>query len=142
MTIRLTTLFITTALALPGVAAAKPGGRDFGHTFPVASRLCQRVADGHVPKRFADRAADVTAACDTLHSAYDAAVAAAPQGNRRTYHQSIKTARRAFWTTVKGLRAGHPATDPTTTTNPTDEPATTDDQSSTPVVFPGAPDTA
>ena len=110
MTIRLTTLFLTAALAAPGVAAAKPGDRDFGHTFPAASRLCQRVADGHVPKRFADRVADATTACDTLHSAYDAAVAAAPEGNRRSYHQAIRAARRAFWTTIKGL-VGAPAPD-------------------------------
>jgi hypothetical protein len=189
MTIRLTTLFITAALAVPGIAAAQPGARDFGHTFPLASRLCQRVADGHVPKRFTDSAADVTAACDTLHSAYDAAVAAAPDTTAakqaiadakasvksaclqtedrsscraaiqqaraslksarstyrdgvKTYHQSIRAARRAFWTTVKGLRGGRPATDPTTTTNPTDDTSTTNDPSSTAVDFPGAPATA
>jgi hypothetical protein len=68
MTIRLTTLLLTAALAVPGVAAAKPGDRDFQHTFPVASRLCEKHADDQ----------QVTEACDALHAAYDAAVAAAP----------------------------------------------------------------
>lgn len=154
MTTRLTTLFLTAALAAPGVAAAKPGDRDFGHTFPAAARLCQKVADGHVPHRFADGATQVTTACDQLHIGYDAAVAAAPdvdalkqavadaktsvqsacagedrsacrdalkaartslrsarQAHReavRGYHAAIRDARKAFWTTVKGL-VGTPA---------------------------------
>ena len=113
MTTRLTTLFLMGALAVPGVAAAKPGDRDFQHTFPLASRLCQRVADGNVPHRFADAADQVTAACGTLQSAYGAAVAAATPGDDagarretvRAYRQAIHTARQEFWSTVKGLRA-------------------------------------
>ena len=149
MTTRLTTLFLMGALAVPGVAAAKPGDRDFQHTFPVASRLCQRVADGNTPRRLAGSEDQITAACGTLQSAYDTAVAAAPgrdaleqaitdakaaaqaacQGEDRSgcrsalqaarasvqsarqsyresargYHTAIQEARKAFWTSVKGL---------------------------------------
>ena len=93
MTIRLTTLFMTAALALPGAAWSKPSDRDFGQTFPAASRLCQAVADGHAPKRLQGSEADVTAACDTLQSAYDAAVAAAP--NTDSVKQAIADAKEA-----------------------------------------------
>ena len=100
MTTRLTTLFLMAALAVPGVAAAKPGDRDFQHTFPLASRLCQRVADGNVPHRFADSADQVTAACGTLQSAYDAAVAAAP--SRDALEQAIADAKAAVEPACQG----------------------------------------
>ena len=154
MTTRFTMLFLTAALAVPGVAAAKPGNRDFQRTFPVASRLCKAVADGHAPKRMRGSEAQITTACDTLHADYDAAVGAAGPGIdaleqavaaaksaaqaacgegsdrqtcraalkdartsvrtarqafrdvRRAYHEAIQTARKAFWTTIKGLRGG------------------------------------
>src|SRR5436190_11243604 len=93
MTVRLTTLFLTAALAVPGVAVAKPGDRDFGQTFPIASQLCQSVADGHVPKRLQGSEAQVTSACSTLQSAYDAAVAAAP--NADAAKQAVADARSA-----------------------------------------------
>src|SRR4051794_33523848 len=118
MTIRLTTLFITAALTLPAAAWSKPGDRDFGQTFPAASRLCQAVVDGHGPKRLHGHEADVTTACGALQSAYDTAVAAAPstgptsesyRDSAKAYHQSIRTARRAFWTTIKGLVGGSSA---------------------------------
>jgi hypothetical protein len=138
-------LFLTAALAAPGVAAAKPGDRDFQQTFPVASRVCEKHADNQ----------QVAEACDALHAAYDAAVAAAPsrdaleqaiedaktsvqsacQGEDRSgcraaiqsarssvrsarqayreavrgYHEAIQTARKEFWTAVKGLGRQHAA---------------------------------
>src|SRR5436190_12735108 len=100
MTTRLTMLFLTAALAAPGVAAAKPGDRDFGHTFPVASRLCQRVADGDAPKRLAGSTDQVTAACSTLQSAYDAAVAAAP--SRDGLEQAISDAKASVQSACQG----------------------------------------
>src|SRR3954466_16205282 len=100
MTTRLTTLFLMGALAVPGVAAAKPGDRDFQHTFPVASRLCQRVADGNAPRRFAGSEDQVTAACATLQSAYDAAVATAPGAD--ALQQAITDAKASVQSACQG----------------------------------------
>ncbi len=92
MTTRFTLLFLTAALAIPGVAAAKPGNRDFQRTFPVASRLCNAVADGHTPKRLQSSEAQITTACATLHADYDAAVSAAGPGVD-ALEQAIATAK-------------------------------------------------
>jgi hypothetical protein len=100
MITRLTTLFLLGALAAPGLAAAKPGDRDFQHTFPVASRLCQRVADGNAPHRLAGSEDQVTAACGTLQSAYDASVAAAP--GRDALEQAITDAKASVQAACQG----------------------------------------
>src|SRR3954453_10421082 len=91
MTTRLTTLFLLGALAVPGLAAAKPGDRDFQHPFPAASRLCQRVADGNAPHRLAGSEEQGPPARAPPQSAHDAAVAAAP--GRDALEQAIEDAK-------------------------------------------------
>src|ERR1700712_3276907 len=61
------------SLALTGVAAAKPGHRPYGKTFPVASTLCKKVAGGHVPNKLKGDEAKVLEACGALQTSYDSA---------------------------------------------------------------------
>lgn len=65
------------ALAVSGVASARPGDRSFTQTYPVASSLCANVAAGHVPKGLAGSVPKVNQACAALGSAYSAALAPA-----------------------------------------------------------------
>jgi hypothetical protein len=58
------------ALALPAAAGARPLTRGFNATFPVASGLCARVANGHTPPRLAGSVAQVAAACATLKTSF------------------------------------------------------------------------
>jgi inorganic triphosphatase YgiF len=60
-------------LALPAGASARPGSRSFTATFPIASSLCTRVANGHTPPRLAGSTAQVAAACATLRSSFTTA---------------------------------------------------------------------
>ena len=70
----LTALLGTALLAAP--ASAAPHARDFQRTFPVASKLCARVAAGHTPKRLHGQETQVDQACTTLENAYSQAVTA------------------------------------------------------------------
>jgi hypothetical protein len=154
------------ALVVPSIAAAHPGQRGLGQTFPIASRLCVHTTNGHAPKALVASVPAVLAACTTLHTSFSdaqnaytttvgplktqavAALKAARQtclqarqtqtkgvclpavqaarttilGLRaqvktaaQTYHASIETARRAFWTTIHALKGGATVqTDPST----------------------------
>lgn len=95
-------------LALPAVAGARPGQRGFSHTFPVASGLCAKVANGHTPKRLAGQTDKVAAACATLKTSFTDAqnaysTAVAPLKQQAT---DAITALRA---TCKQARANHDA---------------------------------
>jgi hypothetical protein len=75
------TLFaLVVALSAPATAAAHKGPSTFERTFRAESRLCAAVAAGNVPTPLQGHEAEVTAACDALHAAYDAAAAAATAG--------------------------------------------------------------
>jgi len=66
-------LLIATAcslMAMPTVASAHPVKRDFGATYPHASRLCAKAEAGTLPRRVASSAGQITAACDALHAAF------------------------------------------------------------------------
>jgi uncharacterized protein (DUF3084 family) len=158
------------ALMIPAISAAHPGQRGFGQTFPIASRLCQRVDNGHAPGRLNDSVPQVVAACGTLKTSFTAAqnayfttvgpiktaattaiqtlrqtcrqarqnhthavcrdarkaTRATLKGLRQqvaaaatTYHTSVEAARKAFWTTIHGLKGGSAiAADPTTAAAP------------------------
>ncbi len=59
-------LSLCALLVLPAVAGAHPGQRGFGHTYPHASRLCAKVANGHAPKRLQGSTDKVATACAQL----------------------------------------------------------------------------
>lgn len=103
MTLRLTALLTTAALALPAAAGAHPRLQHHGErgTFPHASRLCTKVANGHTPKQLASSEDQLKAACATLKSSYDAAVAAVKPAIA-TYRQTVKDERAAVKTACKG----------------------------------------
>jgi len=84
-------------LAVPALAAAHPVKRDFSHTFPHASRLCDRVAAGDVPKRLAASADKVKAACDTLHASFE--------GARTTFTTAVTPLRQQATDAMSTLRA-------------------------------------
>jgi hypothetical protein len=141
-------------VAVPTVASAKPAPRGFARTFPHASKLCAKVANGHTPKALQASAAQVSAACAELRTSYTNAVnayntAAAPlrqqatdsiqarraacqadpksdackqaraatrtklkelgtqlRAAKKTYHEAVQAARKAFWAKIKTLRGG------------------------------------
>ena len=119
-------LSLCALLALPAIAGAHPGQRGFNHTFPVASRLCAKVANGHTPKRLQGSTDKVAAACAKLKSdftdaqnAYTTGVAPIKQQAtdaiktlRATCMQAhadknpaaCKAARQSTRTTLQGLR--------------------------------------
>ena len=78
----------TAVLAVP--AAAAPHARNFQRTFPVASKLCARVAAGHAPKRLKGSEAQVNQACTTLENAYSQAVTTV-LGAQATFRSSALT---------------------------------------------------
>ena len=117
---------LAVALTITGTASAKAGDRSFEQTYPVASKLCAKVAAGHTPKGLKSQAAQVTAACTKLQTAFgplQAAVQAAqttlangvaadrakiqqacqPASNRQTCRQTRIQAR----ADIKTLRAAH-----------------------------------
>jgi hypothetical protein len=111
-------------LALAGVASAKAGDRTFAQTYPVASGLCAKAVAGTLPKRLAPQAAQVTAACNTLQSAFGplqtavlsaqaqftaglAAVKASIQSACATKGQACHTARIQGRAQRRNLRALH-----------------------------------
>ena len=84
-------------LAVPSLAAAHPVKRDFSHTFPHASRLCDRAAAGDLPKRLTASAAKVKAACDTLHTSFD--------GAQTTFTTAVTPLRQQATDAITALRA-------------------------------------
>jgi len=120
-------LSLCALLVLPAVAGAHPGQRGFNRTFPVASGLCAKVANGHTPKRLQGSTDKVAGACATLktsftdaQNAYTTGVAPLRQqatdaikALRATCKQAridhnqaaCKTARQSTRTTIQGLRA-------------------------------------
>ncbi len=114
-------------LVLPTVASAHRGHghRGFHQTYPVASVLCAKVANGKTPKRLAGQTEKVTAACTTLQTSLTAAQTAytttvAPLKQQATdaiktlratcqqaridhNHAACKAARETTRATIKGL---------------------------------------
>jgi hypothetical protein len=63
------------SLALPGVAGAstpKAGEKTFQQTYPLASKVCANVAAGTESKHLKKFAAQITADCTTLQTAFTA----------------------------------------------------------------------
>jgi hypothetical protein len=62
----------STAVAFPAAASAKPkpGEATFEWTYPVASRICAKVAAGTENKHLKANLAEVQAACTTLQSSF------------------------------------------------------------------------
>jgi hypothetical protein len=97
---RLLTLLAIAAgatLAVPAIAAAHPGQRGFERTYPHASRLCAKVANGHTPKRLAGSTDKVTADCSALKTSFTAAQTA--------YTTATAPLRQQATDAVKALRA-------------------------------------
>ena len=92
---------LTVAAAVLGVAApaasahARP--RSYWRTYPVASSLCSRVANGHTPRRLAADTAQITAACTALGNSYNQALA--------TYQAAVAPIPGQVQSTLAGLRA-------------------------------------
>jgi hypothetical protein len=62
---------LAAALALSASAAASPAGtQTFAQTYPVASQLCARATAGTLGKRLEAQRTQVSAACNTLESAF------------------------------------------------------------------------
>ena len=81
----LTLLALLGALAAPATAAAHHGHGNSGtptfeRVFRFEARLCAAVDAGKVPTPLQGSEAQVKGACTALHSAFDAAVAAAGAG--------------------------------------------------------------
>lgn len=51
-------------------ASAAPGSATFGQTYPVASQLCAKAGAGTLGKRLEPKQSQVSAACNTLESAF------------------------------------------------------------------------
>jgi hypothetical protein len=90
------------ALSAPGVAgAAPPGSLTFEQTFPLASRLCAKVAAGTENKHLKANAAAATADCTTLQSTFT------------TAHSTVLATRAAILPTLAADRAALKAACPT-----------------------------
>jgi hypothetical protein len=61
------------SLAIPGVAGAKAGDKTFQQTYPLASKVCAKVAAGTESKHLKRFAAQVTADCTTLLTGFTTA---------------------------------------------------------------------
>ncbi len=104
---RITLLAVAAAaLVAAPAASARPGTRSFERTYPHASWLCTKVANGHAPKRLAPSSAQVATACATLKSSFTGAqntytTTVAPLKQQAT--DAVKTAR----ATIRTARAAH-----------------------------------
>src|SRR3954469_9687415 len=85
------------ALVAAPAAGARPGTRGFERTYPHASRLCTKVANGHAPKRLAPSSAQVATACATLKSSFTSA--------QNTYTTTVAPLKQQATDTVKSARA-------------------------------------
>jgi hypothetical protein len=61
---------VAAALAVAPAASAKPGKRSFERTYPHASALCAKNANGRTPKRLAASVKEVAGACATLKTSF------------------------------------------------------------------------
>jgi len=91
---------------LAAAALAAPHARDFQRTFPIASRLCARVAAGHAPRRLRGQEAQVNQACATLESAYSQSVTAV-LGAQATFRSSALTVQSQRRQTCRQARISH-----------------------------------
>jgi hypothetical protein len=122
--IRTTFLAVAACVLLAAPAAdARPGTRSFQSTYPHASRLCAKVANGHTPKALAASASKVSDACSTLKTSFTNAqnaytTTAGPLQQQATdARKALRTtcqtsdratcrqARRDTRATIRGLRA-------------------------------------
>jgi hypothetical protein len=60
-------------LVLPAAASARPGQRSFDQTYPVASRLCTKIAAGRGPAKLRPDASQVDGLCGTLKTSFTTA---------------------------------------------------------------------
>jgi hypothetical protein len=91
---RVPALAVLAALTIPATASAAPAASPFHRTYPAASRLCARVAAGHVPARLKGHEAQVGTACTALEGVATSARAhlkAAVQARRA----ALRSARQA-----------------------------------------------
>jgi hypothetical protein len=94
--------FAAAALVAAPAASAHPGARGFERTYPHASRLCAKVANGHTPKRLAASTTQVAGACAELRSSFTAA--------QNTYTTTVAPLRRQAVDTrakIHQARAAH-----------------------------------
>jgi hypothetical protein len=89
--------FAAAALVAAPAASAHPGTRGFQRTYPHASRLCAKVANGHTPKRLAASTTQVAGACAQLKSSFTAA--------QNTYTTTVAPLKQQARDTVKAARA-------------------------------------
>lgn len=68
------TLAVIAFGAFAPVASAHAHPRSYSRTYPVASRLCARVAAGHTPRRLAGDTSAINTACGTLSNSYQQAL--------------------------------------------------------------------
>jgi hypothetical protein len=94
------------ALVAVPAASAHPGQRGFDRTYPHASRLCAKVANGHTPKRLAASATQVTAACTTLKTSFTGAQTAYTTTTAPLKQQGTDAVT-ALHTTCAQARANH-----------------------------------
>jgi len=93
-------------LALTGTASAAPGTRSFQVTYPIASKLCSETT---LPHSLQGEQAQVTAACGTLQSSYNAAVTAGQtaESSFAAAVQAARSAAQAACVPAPATRAGH-----------------------------------
>jgi hypothetical protein len=84
-------------LAVPAIADARPGKRGFNRTYPHASRLCEKVANGHTPKRLASSTDKVSEACATLKTSFTTA--------QNDYNTAVGPLKQRGINLLKALRA-------------------------------------
>src|SRR5882762_1345322 len=100
---RVTAVLIAGAVALLAVPSlALAHGRHghhhgYGWTYPHASQLCAKVANGKVPKRLAASTAQVTAACTTLRTSFTDA--------QNAYDTAITPIKKQAGDAISALRA-------------------------------------
>ena len=94
------------SLALPALAAAKPGSREFQQVFPYASRLCARAQAGDLRGLLRQSSAQVLASCATLTQSFDQADGAV-QSAESTYRSTIKADLQQLDVALKQAHANH-----------------------------------
>jgi len=89
---RIAAIALIGALAVAGVASARPGSRSFARTYPIASRLCERAAHGSLPPRLRGERAQINRACSALETSYSQAVGVVLVAEQ-TYRSGVQNAR-------------------------------------------------